>query len=403
MKPTTPPPSAFRPSRPIPRALFPPRSLSALAGPPISAAALRAPAPAFPSLSARGPGLSAPSSPRNRRPSCALPQTPRPRRAWSSELSHPWPLEPRTPLALSPSLFCAPAAPSSTSPSLRARPSAAATNHRRPELVSRPPLELRRVRCHGELRPGVRNPGHTPISSPPPYFLRPRSPAVPRAAAEVRHRRPGPPSCHCRRRGVPEVRLEVRNLSRPLPTFVLPPVALDCSPESFSAATEPLRREPPPSGAPAPTQTPPEDPPCPPQPSRPLRSPQRPAKRPRPSSPASPPLRGRAPPPQLAVGEAQAGHPIPTVRPRSGGPVLIRSSLIPAVRRRSNGPGPLPPHPVSLPFGSRLSARALALPAGPNCQPTRSLCPPVPPVSPRARAARRSRLSAARSRARPRI
>ncbi|PWZ56400.1 hypothetical protein Zm00014a_009943, partial [Zea mays] len=93
--------------------------------------------------------------------------------------------------------------------------STAATNPRRPELVSRPPLELRRVRCHGELRPGVRNPGRAPIPSSPHYFLCPRSPAVPRAAAEVPHRRPGPPSRHSRRRGVPGARLEVRDLSRP--------------------------------------------------------------------------------------------------------------------------------------------------------------------------------------------
>jgi hypothetical protein len=164
------------------------------------------------------------------------------------------------------------------------------------------------------------------------------------------------------------------------------------------AAAEPLRREPPPSGASAPTQTPPKDSPCPPQPSRPLRSPQRPAKRPRPSSPASLPPRGRAPPPQLAVEEAQAGHPIPAVRPRSGGPVLIRPKPILAVRWRSSGPGPLPPHPASLPVGSRLStarsrlsarlrARA-ARPVPPVSPPACSRCPPGPACQPaRARAA----------------
>ncbi|PWZ19743.1 hypothetical protein Zm00014a_028141, partial [Zea mays] len=88
---------------------------------------------------------------------------------------------------------------------------------------------------------------------PLPISLCPRSPVVLRAAAEVRHRRPGPPSRHCRHRGVPGARLEVRNLSRPLPTFVLPPVAFDCSPEPFCTAAEPLRRGPPPSSAPAPT------------------------------------------------------------------------------------------------------------------------------------------------------
>ncbi|PWZ53108.1 hypothetical protein Zm00014a_020628, partial [Zea mays] len=50
---------------------------------------------------------------------------------------------------------------------------------------------------------------------PLPISLCPRSPTVPRATAEVRHRRPGPPSRHSRRRGVPGARLEVRDLSRP--------------------------------------------------------------------------------------------------------------------------------------------------------------------------------------------
>jgi hypothetical protein len=50
---------------------------------------------------------------------------------------------------------------------------------------------------------------------PLPISLCPRSPAVLRAAAEVRHRCPGPPSRHCRHRGVPGARLEVKNLSRP--------------------------------------------------------------------------------------------------------------------------------------------------------------------------------------------
>jgi hypothetical protein len=157
---------------------------------------------------------------------------------------------------------------------------------------------------------------------------------------------------------------------------VLLSAALNSSPELINAAAEPLRREPPPSGAPASTQPPPGDSPCPPQPSRPLRSPQRPAERPRPSSPVSPPPRGRAPPPQLAVGEAKAGHPIPVVRPRSGGPVLIRPSPILAVRRRSSGPGPLPPHPARAARWPRLSAYP------------RPRCPLAPPVSRRARAAR---------------
>ncbi|KAL5683147.1 hypothetical protein ACJX0J_009532, partial [Zea mays] len=41
-----------------------------------------------------------------------------------------------------------------------------------------------------------------------PNFLCPRSSAVLRAAAEVRHRRPGPSPRHCRHREVPGVRLE---------------------------------------------------------------------------------------------------------------------------------------------------------------------------------------------------
>jgi hypothetical protein len=83
-----------------------------------------------------------------------------------------------------------------------------------------------------------------------PNFLCPRSPAVLCAVAVVRHRRPGlSPHLH-RHRGVPGVRLEVRNLPCPLPSFLLPPAALNSSPESISAAAEPLRRGPPPSGAP---------------------------------------------------------------------------------------------------------------------------------------------------------
>jgi hypothetical protein len=57
---------------------------------------------------------------------------------------------------------------------------------------------------------------------PLPISLCPRSPAVLRAAAEVRHRRPGPPLRHRRHQGVPGTRFEVRNLSRPSqPVFCL--------------------------------------------------------------------------------------------------------------------------------------------------------------------------------------
>jgi hypothetical protein len=218
---------------------------------------------------------------------------------------------------------------------------------------------------------------------PLPISLCPRSPAVLRAAAEVRHRRPGPPLRHRRHRGVPGTRFEVRNLSRPLQPCVLPSATFDSSPELFNAVAEPLCRRPPPSGAPAPTQSPPEDSPRLPHPPRPLRSPQRPAVRPRPSSPASPPPRGRALPPQLAVGEARAGHPIPVVRPRSGGPVLIRPSLILAVRRRSNGPGPLPPIPrLPAVWAPPVSRSRSLCPPGPTCQPAAPRCQPGPVCQP---------------------
>jgi hypothetical protein len=79
-----------------------------------------------------------------------------------------------------------------------------------------------------------------------PDFLCPRSPAVLRAAAVVRHRRPEPSSRLRRHREVPGVRLEVRNLHRPLPFPPLLPNALNSSSESVGAAAEPVRRGPPP-------------------------------------------------------------------------------------------------------------------------------------------------------------
>jgi hypothetical protein len=92
-----------------------------------------------------------------------------------------------------------------------------------------------------------------------------------------------------------------------------------------------------------------------------------------------------------------ASRPIPAVHLSSDGPILNSPSPILAVRRRSSGPGPLPPHP------------APALPAGPACQPARAraarLAPPVSlpapalPAWPCLSAAQ----PAARSRARPRI
>ncbi|PWZ34393.1 hypothetical protein Zm00014a_031796, partial [Zea mays] len=85
------------------------------------------------------------------------------------------------------------------------------------------------------------------FSLPLPISLCPRSPAVPRAAAEVPRRRPGPPSRHCRRRGVPGARLEVRDLSRPYrPLFcslprVIPRRSRVIPPPSRSAVNRPLR------------------------------------------------------------------------------------------------------------------------------------------------------------------
>ncbi|PWZ52463.1 hypothetical protein Zm00014a_041402 [Zea mays] len=87
-------------------------------------------------------------------------------------------------------------------------------------------------------------------------FLCPRSPVVLRAAAVVRHRRPEPSPRLRRHRGVPGVRLEVRNLLYPLPSPLLHPAALNSSPESISAAAEPLRRGPPPLRCPCPDLAP---------------------------------------------------------------------------------------------------------------------------------------------------
>jgi hypothetical protein len=215
------------------------------------------------------------------------------------------------------------------------------------------------------------------------------------AAAEVCHRRLGLPPRLRRHRGVPGVRLEVRNLPCPLPSPLLHSVAFNCSPESLSATAEPLRRGPPPSGAPAPTQSPPEGSPRPPQPLRPPRSPQGPAEPLRPSSPASsPPRDGRR---RLCWPEekTEAGHPIPAVHSRSNGPISFRPSPTLVVHLRSNGPEPFSPHPAFLPFGPRLSASRPALLAWPRLSASR----PALLARPRLSAAQ----AAARSRARPRI
>jgi hypothetical protein len=182
-----------------------------------------------------------------------VPRTPRPRRAWSSQPPRPRPLEPRTSLALSPSLICAPADLPFTSPTLLARQSAAAIIRRRPSPFLRrrwSPVVPSATVSFAPMS-AIRDTPQFPL--PLPEFLCLRSPAVLCAAAEVRHRRPGPSPRLRRHRGVPGVRLEVRNLLCPLPFPLLHSAALNSSPESFSVAAEPLRRGPPPSGAPAPT------------------------------------------------------------------------------------------------------------------------------------------------------
>ncbi|PWZ32077.1 hypothetical protein Zm00014a_029927, partial [Zea mays] len=209
-------------------------------------------------------------------------------------------------------------------------------------------------------------------------------PALTRLPPCSRHRRPGSSSRLRRRRGVPGARLEVRDLSRPYrPLFcslprVIPRRSKVTPPPSRSAANRP---PPVPLPRPRPHQRIPRALPNLPGHSDRPKDPQGPRA---PRLRRAPPPRGRAPPPLLAVGETQAAHPIPAVHPRSGGPDSTRPDLILAVRRRSSGPGPLPPHPVSLPVGPRLSARPRA----------RSARRPRLSARPRARSARRPRLSA---------
>jgi hypothetical protein len=84
----------------------------------------------------------------------------------------------------------------------------------------------------------------------------------------------------------------------------------------------------------------------------------------------------------------EASRPIPAVHLRSDGSILNSSSPILAAHRRSNGPGPLPPHP------------APALPAGPACQPARARAARWPRLSARPRP--RCPLAPPDSRPRPR-
>jgi hypothetical protein len=78
----------------------------------------------------------------------------------------------------------------------------------------------------------------------------------------------------------------------------------------------------------------------------------------------------------------EAGHPIPAVHPRSGGPDLNSPSPILAAYRRSNDLGPLPLHPApALPAGPACQSPAPALPARPRLSVARAraarLAPPV--------------------------
>jgi hypothetical protein len=139
------------------------------------------------------------------------------------------------------------------SPTLLTRQSAAAINRRRSSPFLRRRWSPAVPSATVSFAPTSATRDTPQFSLSLPEFLCPRSPAVRCAAAEVRHRRPGPSPRLRRHRGVPGVRLEVRNLLCPLPSPLLHSVALNSSPESFSTAAEPLRRGPPPSGAPAPT------------------------------------------------------------------------------------------------------------------------------------------------------
>jgi hypothetical protein len=166
----------------------------------------------------------------------------------------PRPLEPRTPLALSPSLICAPADPSPTFPPRGAHARAPPPlNRRRPSSFLRRRWSSVVPSATVSFAPTSATRDALQFPFPLSNSLCPRSPAVLRAAAVVRHRRPEPSPRLRRHRGVPGVRLEVRDLLCPLPFPLWLSAALNCSPESLSAAAEPLRRGPPPSGAPVPT------------------------------------------------------------------------------------------------------------------------------------------------------
>jgi hypothetical protein len=197
--------------------------------------------------------LSAPSSPRNRRPSCAC----RGLRAHVARearnhpaLSHlsPEPSPPSLPpsflhlqTSLPPPPCCAHA---KAPPPLTAAVLSPFFRRRWSPAVPSATVSFASTSA-------TRDTPQFPLSLP--NFLCPRSPAVLYAVAVVRHRRPGPSPRLRRHRGVPGVRLEVRNLLCPLSSPLLHPTALNSSLESISAAAEPLRRGLSPSVAPVPT------------------------------------------------------------------------------------------------------------------------------------------------------
>jgi hypothetical protein len=197
-------------------------------------------------LSARGPPVSVPSSPRNRRPCCA-------RRGLRAHVAHKarncpaldhW--SPRASLTLS-------------FPHLRTcrtpfqPPPRCAHARAPPRLPAAIPSPFPRRRRSPAVPSATVSFASTSATRDTPQFLLslpdflfPRSPAVLRAAVVVRHRRPESSSRLCRHQEVPGVRLEVRNLPCPLPSPPLLPAALNSSPESVGAAAEPFCHGPPP-------------------------------------------------------------------------------------------------------------------------------------------------------------